>query len=351
MEECTFMKDGKTNVIFRESDSPIMQNSVPVKMLVSCFFSCILGIALMASLSHYMVMAVFICVTVCICITTPLLAMGKISVHTACLVPMLLLCFVYTPVSWFTFDGLLGATPYTSILFITIITLTHYRRIHVLVLSLYGVLLLGLTVHWMITWTGARDMEQIINILIAYILTALLNLFFIENIKRRNLEFSKRITDISMRDDLTGLLNRRAIEQILNNLERDFQKEGSEYAAVMLDADKFKSINDLYGHTLGDAVIQTMATAILRSIRPEDYAFRFGGDEFLLILPKGNKAVADEICVRIEAGLNKIQGYSFQLTMSKGFALRSEGSCAIDVVALADKRMYEDKRSQVTPEL
>ncbi|MDF2870050.1 MAG: response regulator receiver modulated diguanylate cyclase [Anaerocolumna sp.] len=344
------MKQQKAAALFKENKSPIIQNSIPVKMLIACFLSCIFGIVLMALLSHYMLMAVHIGIIVCLLITTPLFAAGKISINTACLTPMLLLCFVYTPLSWFTFDGLLGCTPYLSILYITIITLTYYRRIQIIFLSLYGAMMVGLTIHWLITWTGTRDMEQIINILVAYVLTAILNVSIIEGVKRKNLEINQHITDLSLRDDLTGLLNRRAIGQVFSRMESNFRKENTEYAVVMLDVDKFKSINDLFGHNLGDSLLKNIAASIQHCIRSEDYAFRFGGDEFLLILPNVNREDAHEICARFETELNNIHGYAFPLTVSKGFALRSEGTSTTEVLDLADKRMYEVKRGQMNDE-
>jgi diguanylate cyclase (GGDEF)-like protein len=340
------MKDIKTAEIFRDIDSPIMQNSIPAKMLIACFLSCIFGIVLMVLLSHYLLMAVFVCILICLCITTPLFAAGKISINVACLAPMVLLCFVYTPLSWFTFDGLLGCTPYLSILFITMITLTYYNKTQILMLAFYGALMLGLTIYWLATSSDAIDMEQIINILAAYVLTATLIVSIIEGVKRRNMEINKQIMDISLRDDLTGLLNRRAIEQILGRLEGAFVNEGAEYAIIMLDVDKFKSINDLFGHNLGDSVLKNIASSIQNSIRSEDYAFRFGGDEFLIILPDVNQETANQICARIETDLREVQGYAFPLTASKGCALRSESESTTEVFDLADQRMYEAKRSQ-----
>ena len=340
------MQHPNITMVFRDNDSPIMLNGIPVKMLVACFFSCILGIILMALLSHYLLVLAFVCILICVCITTPLFAAGKIGINTACLAPISLLCFVYTPLSWFTFDGLLGCTPYLSILFITMITLTYYRRIQAFMLSLYGLLMLGLIIIWLTTWPGGKDMEQIINILVAYVLTAALIVCTVEGVKRKNMEINKHITDLSLRDALTGLLNRRAIDQAFGRLEGAFKNEGSEYAVIMLDVDKLKSINDLYGHILGDSVLNSIAVSIQKSIRAEDYAFRFGGDEFLLILPNVNNDTAAQVCARIEAALREVQGYAFPLTVSKGCALRSEISGIAKMLELADQRMYEAKRSR-----
>lgn len=340
------MKDNRTTLILSE-DCSIQQNSVPVKMLIACFFSCILGIVLMAVSSHYLLMAILIGITACLFVTTLLHATRQISLSTACLVPMLLICFLYTPASWFTFDGLLGSTPYFSILYITIITLTHYHKTQIIVVSLYGALMLGLIIHWLLTWTGETKMEQIGSILFAYFFTAVLNYFIIESVKRKNIELNKYIMNLSLHDDLTGLLNRRAIEDIIVKLEDDFKNQSAEYAVVMLDVDKFKSINDLHGHHLGDSVLQNMASSILKSIRPEDFAFRLGGDEFLLLLPNGDKQIADKIYKHISAEVQQLDGDPFPLTVSYGYALRSEGASTTEVLALADQRMYDNKRGSM----
>ena len=331
---------------FKEDHNPIIQNSAPLKMLVACFICCILGIVLMAVLSHYLLMAVFICIALCLGINTALFSAGKISITTACLVPMLFLCFLYTPLSWFTFDGLFGCTPYLSILFSTIIALSYYNQIQKIILSAYSALMLGLTLHWLMTWPGEKNLEQVINILVAYGLTGLLNIVFIETVKRKNLEINKRMTELSLRDELTGLFNRRSANQVLSGLEAEFKKQGTEYALVMIDVDKFKGINDLFGHKMGDSVLKDIAEGLTKSIHLEDYAFRFGGDEFLLLCPDTDKTATQKTCNRIETNLQSIQGYPFPLTVSSGFALRSENTSSAETLSLADQLMYESKNSK-----
>ena len=328
------------------SDSVIMQFGTPVKMLIACLISCVLGILLMWITSNYLLMAVFIFILICMSITTPLVLKGKISVETACLIPTLILCFVYTPLSWYAFDGLLGCTPYLSILFFTVIILTYYRKIQAVILALYSGLMAGLTVHWFMTWSGERDLIQVINILIAYVLTVSIILFIAESVKRKNYETTRQITDLSMRDELTGLLNRRAIEQVLQRAESVFAKGGTEYAIVMMDIDRFKSINDIYGHNFGDSALKSLAACIQKNIRAKDYAFRYGGDEFLLVLPSVDQATVTQVCERIMTALREVQGYAFPITISTGHALRSEGTSPTETLNLADQRMYCNKRGK-----
>lgn len=335
-----------SGLAFEHNESAIIQFSTPVKMLIACLLSCVLGAVLMKATSNYLLMAVFLLIMLCVSITTPLVVKGKISIEAACLAPMLILCFVYTPISWYTFDGLLGCTPYLSILFITVIVLTNYSKIQSVVLTLYVGLMSGLTVHWFLTWSGERDMIQIINILIAYIMTVLIIIFIAEGVKRKNYETNRHITDLSMRDELTGLLNRRAIEHALKIAESVFEKGDAEYAIVMMDIDRFKSINDIYGHNFGDSALKSLAACIQKNIRAKDYAFRFGGDEFLLVLPNVDQEMVTQICERIITALREVQGYAFPITISMGHALRSEGANPTEALNFADQRMYCTKREK-----
>jgi diguanylate cyclase (GGDEF)-like protein len=118
----------------------------------------------------------------------------------------------------------------------------------------------------------------------------------------------------------------------------------------MMDIDKFKRINDVFGHNLGDAILKSIAASIQNSIRTCDHAFRFGGDEFLLVLPQVISGTANQICARIEANLCEIQGYAFPLSTSIGCAMRSECTSTKEVLELADQRMYEAKRSKHSDE-
>jgi diguanylate cyclase (GGDEF)-like protein len=328
-----------------ENDSAIIQNGTPIRMFLAFVVSCILGIILMAATSRYLLMGVFIGMLALSVITAWLFEAGRIRIEAACLAPMLMLCFVYTPLSWFEFDGLLGCTPYLSILFATLITLTYYRRIQAIMITLYGALMLGLIVHWLATWTGEGDRVRIVNILVAYVLAITLTVYMAEAIKRKNFEINKRVADLSVRDDLTGLFNRRATEQVLERAESAFREEAVDYAAVVLDVDKFKSINDRYGHHAGDSTLKSLAVCILENIRSADYAFRTGGDEFMVVLPGVDATSVLRICARIEEALRELHGFAFPIRVSVGYALRSERPSSAAVLELADQRMYIAKRA------
>lgn len=340
-----FMDRSEDPKQYKQNDIAIMQLSIPVKMFIACCISCIIGIVLMAATSHYPLMAVFIGILVIALIDVPFVLSKKMSIETASLIPTVILCFVYTPISWFTFDGLLGCTPFLSILFSTMIVLTYYKHKQAILLSLYVALLLGLTIQWFIMWPALRDSGHALNILIAYIISLTIILVILENVKRKNIEINKSVIDLSLRDSLTELLNRRAVEAVLQEKEQGFLAVGTNYAVVMMDVDRFKDINDRFGHPIGDSVLRTLAQCIQRMIRAQDYAFRYGGDEFLLVLSNVDVAVTSQISERIRSSLLNVQGFTFSITISVGSILRSECASAAEALVLADQRMYQAKEA------
>jgi diguanylate cyclase (GGDEF)-like protein len=113
---------------------------------------------------------------------------------------------------------------------------------------------------------------------------------------------------------------------------------------MMLDIDRFKSINDEHGHSLGDAVLKNLAERIQSGIRETDFAVRFGGDEILIVLSDTASHSAQQVVNRIIDELSEMHDYSFPVTVSTGYTLRSECESRTGLIALADQRMYEDKK-------
>ena len=153
------------------------------------------------------------------------------------------------------------------------------------------------------------------------------------------------LENLANTDALTGLFNKRYFEKMMEI--RDEKKKP--YALFYMDLDFFKPVNDTYGHEMGDKVLKEVAKRLLKCIRSNDYAFRIGGDEFMLIL---NGNLDAKICEkRIERIKNLIgepyefDGYTIKIGISCGSAVYpDDADCAADIQKLADKRMYEDKK-------
>ena len=164
-----------------------------------------------------------------------------------------------------------------------------------------------------------------------------------------NLRLREALRDQSIRDPLTGLYNRRYLEEALGREICRAKRQGQPVSVVMADVDHFKRFNDSHGHEAGDAVLSEVGKLLVRQIRGEDVACRFGGEEFCLILPGADlesaRRRADQI--RAEVGrLNVRHGPRSlgTITMSAGvssYPALSEGH----LIAAADAALYRAKRA------
>jgi diguanylate cyclase (GGDEF)-like protein len=153
-------------------------------------------------------------------------------------------------------------------------------------------------------------------------------------------------------DPLTGLHNRRYLmDRLLQEMQRS-DRHGEPLAFAMIDLDGFKTINDLYGHVLGDKVLRAVGNAISRSIRVSDIAARYGGDEFAVILPQTPPEGAMRVCERLlraisEAGFQDDSGKICRVTASLGLAYypADDVETPEDLVHSADGALYGAKRS------
>jgi diguanylate cyclase (GGDEF)-like protein len=157
-------------------------------------------------------------------------------------------------------------------------------------------------------------------------------------------------------DPLTGLYNRRAMDHHLDELWSE--PVDGPLAILMLDIDYFKRINDTYGHLTGDRALCQVAATLCRCIRSDDYAFRYGGEEFLVLLPNtsldGAISLAESIRGRIAAlHLTVPRNWHVPITVSLGVATRKDQDDPSSLFDRADRALYAAKhrgRNQVVHE-
>ena len=155
------------------------------------------------------------------------------------------------------------------------------------------------------------------------------------------------LCELSSRDALTGLANRRQFELMLSR-ELDRVARGGEPALVlMVDIDHFKGVNDTYGHAAGDVVLQQVARALLDCVRPMDTVARFGGEEFAIILPSCPAAfgmtVAERVRRRVEDTAIKVSMHetiSTTISIGGAFAPQWVRSSAVLWIDRADRQLY-----------
>ena len=165
-----------------------------------------------------------------------------------------------------------------------------------------------------------------------------------------NIRLREALRAQSVRDVLTGLYNRRYLEEVLDREMRRAGRAAQTLGVLMLDLDHFKRFNDTYGHEAGDAVLRETATFLLKNVRAEDFVCRFGGEEFVIILPtadvEGSHARAERLRSKMGELAILYQGRSLgKVTFSVGVAeFPAHGMSPQELMAAADAALYEAKR-------
>lgn len=164
------------------------------------------------------------------------------------------------------------------------------------------------------------------------------------------------LSRISREDALTGLANRREFDRRLEVEIRRADRDGTPLSVAMLDLDRFKSVNDRWGHAVGDAVLRESARLLWSQCRATDAIGRWGGEEFALALPSTDLAQAVHLCERIRLAFERHAWEALQpglaVTLSAGIAQRHPGLDAEACVVLADAQLYRAKqggRNRVEP--
>lgn len=179
----------------------------------------------------------------------------------------------------------------------------------------------------------------------------------------RSLRYAVKLADsfdalrrLATRDELTGLLNRREFDRIVDDEQERALRFGHRLALLMLDVDHFKSVNDRYGHPAGDAVLREVARRMNAQVRSVDRVARFGGEEFAVVLVQMDRAAALEVAQRIRTAIEREPIYAtpttiVNVTASIGVAiLPDDAPAAAALVSAADKALYAAKgggRNQV----
>lgn len=159
---------------------------------------------------------------------------------------------------------------------------------------------------------------------------------------------NRKLERLSMKDSMTGLLNRLGYHQLVYSLFDDNKRNGKTSYIVFIDINFMKKINDNYGHLYGDLSIKTVSEIILMNLSEGDLAVRYGGDEFVLIGTEDNSEIVRDFCAEITsqvADKSKALNLPFDLTVSTGFGLfPPKTELDLDkAVSLVDEIMYENK--------
>ncbi|MEN3043442.1 MAG: GGDEF domain-containing protein [Fervidobacterium sp.] len=184
-------------------------------------------------------------------------------------------------------------------------------------------------------YTSQQCLKSIINILFSF---------------ADRIYYIQRLEEASFKDPLTNLYNRRYFMIMLKNEIRRVKRYNSESSVVMIDLDGLKSINDTLGHDKGDMAIKTLSQALISNTRSTDICARFGGDEFVLLLPHTSSDSAKIIIDRIRESVQKTseqRKLEFEISFSAGITsiVTNDDEEGISVLKRADQLLYQAKRS------
>lgn len=228
------------------------------------------------------------------------------------------------------------------------VTTTPRKAIAGLVL-LWGYYIALLMVMWTIepvqpiSETALR-VVYLFNLSVVFVMLAYLSFYYLGVVARAQ----KKLRRYAATDSLTGLLNRRYMTELAEKEISISGRSQRPLGFLLLDIDHFKSINDTYGHDVGDKVLMGVADALQQQLRKQDLVARWGGEEFLVVLPETNldKACASGERIRsaiIEADWEAITGKSISLTVSIGASQLRECEALSSAIGRSDEAMYRSK--------
>ena len=162
---------------------------------------------------------------------------------------------------------------------------------------------------------------------------------------------AERFQTAAMRDGLTGLFNRKAIDMKVKEALQTFHSEKKPLSLMIFDIDGFKMINDTFGHVAGDTVLKKVAQCLGETFRKGDFIARYGGDEFVVAVDNLTREMARERILGFRKNLKKRRFVSYEkgeinLTVSTGLALAREGDTVESLIERADRAMYASKTTK-----
>lgn len=181
---------------------------------------------------------------------------------------------------------------------------------------------------------------QMISFLVTSMTASVLTFIFASRTRNQR----DKLQLLSVQDPLTGARNRRAMNEELQIASASQRRHGDQYAVLVMDLDSFKQINDTYGHQAGDQVLIDFVELIKTHSRKEDRLFRFGGEEFLLLLPNTDQNSLQTVASNLQHEVaQQLKGPGGPVTMSSGGAVLQRGEHWESMLQRADQRLYQAK--------
>jgi diguanylate cyclase (GGDEF)-like protein len=219
--------------------------------------------------------------------------------------------------------------------------------------GLYGLLLLGLWVYRPHVLNSELEILQTVAFLLVMAEITVIGGFISGlrgKLRQRNRELGaamEQIRELVNVDSLTGVYNRRRLFEVIHEESSRYSRSPGSFSICLLDIDHFKQVNDTYGHQAGDVILKAVAQGVAGDLRTIDCFGRYGGEEFLIVLPQtpldGARIKAERVLARVASLKFPLIGDGFQITVSIGVAEYHNDETTDDTLQRADKALYEAK--------
>lgn len=194
---------------------------------------------------------------------------------------------------------------------------------------------------------GATFKIRFLASFLALALMALIYEYVRAKSQTRYRQISSQLDKVARTDELTGLANRREMNSLMEREYARFARYGQAFSVIMLDLDRFKILNDRFGHAFGDHVLTEVASSLAANIRLTDHAARWGGEEFLILLSQTDLGQASRVAEKLRLAIAEIQpgegGHRITVTASMGVESIEHAKSIENLVNQADERLYQAK--------
>ncbi len=267
------------------------------------------------------------------------------------LIFMFVITFIYVPFGYITSPGSQSAMVYILLLVLFILSFMATNKLEYIfpIMIVIESIILLRTEIWMpdnyYIYTDAS--YRIVDLSINFSVVAVSMILTIYYVMREFYRHNDKLYRLSITDSLTGLYNRRYFTDFVQTEYNRSVRTGEPFSLVFIDLNNFKRINDNYGHQKGDAVLKDIAEIIINNIRNYDIAARYGGDEFIIILPGTDSLKARAHIERMnDAFIDYSRQYS-DTSFSVGFGVGDSIDKSLDeIYKLADDQLYKKKAEQ-----
>lgn len=258
--------------------------------------------------------------------------------------------FFYVPLAWLTSPGATSAMPLYALITIVLMTIFSENKKD---LFFPGIVIVETLVLFQveirfpyILVPFPSDRVRIYDVSLNFFIISVTLVVIIFLINQMYIRKNREVYQLSITDELTGLYNRHYFMNVLKGEINRCNRSGDVFSLIMLDLNDFKSINDAYGHLTGDQVLIKLAEILVKNSRSYDVCGRYGGDEFIIILPNTSVEEAIYYIERVKKEFNSYAEQYKRAKVSIAIGVTSgENKTIREVINIADKRLYRNKKS------